>query len=127
MRRIARFAGIVAADVPGGNAVIGKVEEGTDPVMRTIERILADHGVGRGDPVRVDVHPADLDEIQVMDRAYGRYPDPDAMPARATTESARLHGGSRVEIACMARRRRGQPRQDRMMSGSHTPDLPEEA
>lgn len=97
------IAGIVAADIPGGDAVIGKVEEETDLVMRTIKKILADHGVGMGDLVRVDVHLVDLDEIHVMDRAYGRYLDPDAMPARTTTESARLYGGSRVEITCMAR------------------------
>ena len=98
-------AGIVAADIPGGDALIGRVEEETDLVMRTIRKILADHGVGMGDLLRVDVHLADLDEIHAMDRAYGRYLDPDAMPARTTTQSAKLYGGCRVEITCMARRR----------------------
>lgn len=98
-------AGIVAADIPEGEAVIGNVEEETDLVMRTIEDILADHGFGVGDLVRVDVHLLDLDEIHVMDRAYGRFLDRDAMPARTTTQSAKLYGGSRVEITCMARRR----------------------
>ena len=99
------IAGIVAADIPGGEAVIGHVEDETDLVMRTIVRILADHGMDAADLIRVDVHLLDLDEIHVMDRAYGRYLDPDAMPARTTTQSARLYGGSRVEITCMARRR----------------------
>ena len=40
-----------------------------------------------------------------MDRAYIRYLDQEAMPARATTRSAKLYGSSRVEITCMARRR----------------------
>lgn len=99
------IAGIVAADIPGGEAVIGDVEAETDLVMRTIEGILADHGVGMADLVRVDVHLLDLDEIHVMDRAYGRHLDPESMPARTTTQSGKLYGGSRVEITCLARRR----------------------
>ena len=99
------LAGIVAADIPGGDALIGRVEEETDLIMRTIRQILADHDVGMGDLVRVDVHLLDLDEIHVMDRAYRRYLDPNAMPARTTTQSVKLYGGSRVEITCMARRR----------------------
>ena len=99
------IAGIVAADIPDGDAVVGEVEAETDLAMRTIQEILADQGMGMADLVRVDVHLLDLDEIHVMDRAYGRYLDPDAMPARTTTQSDRLYGGSRVEITCLARRR----------------------
>ena len=98
-------AGIVAADIPGGDEVIGDVEAETDLVMRTIVRILADHGMDATDLIRVDVHLLDLDEIHVMDRAYGRHLDRDAMPARTTTQSDKLYGGTRVEITCMARRR----------------------
>ena len=98
-------AGIVAADIPGGDAVIGNVEAEADLVMGTIAAILADHGMSTADLVRVDVHLLDLDEIHVMDRAYGRHLDAQAMPARTTTQSDRLYGGSRVEITCMARRR----------------------
>ena len=99
------IAGIVAADIPGGDAVVGDVEAETDLVMRTVSEILADHGMAMADLVRVDVHLLDLDEIHVMDRAYGRYLDREAMPARTTTQSDKLYGGSRVEITCMARRR----------------------
>ena len=98
-------AGIVAADIPESDAVIGDVEGETDLVMRTIEGILADHGFGMGDLIRVDVHLRDLDEIHIMDRAYERFLDRDALPARTTTQSEKLYGGSRVEITCMARRR----------------------
>ena len=99
------IAGIVAADIPGGESVVGNVDEETDLVMRTIERILEDHDFRMRDLVRVDIHLLDLDEIHVMDRAYARYLNPDAMPARTTTQSDKLYGGSRVEITCMARRR----------------------
>ena len=91
-------AGIVAADIPGGEALI-------DLVMRTICKILADHGMDISDLVRVDVHLVDLDEIRAMDRAYRRHLDRKAMPVRTTTQSDKLYGGSRVEITCMARRR----------------------
>ena len=99
------IAGTVAADIPGGDAVIGDVEAETDLVMRTILEILADHGMDVTDLVRVDIHLLDLDEIHVMDRAYGRHLDGRAMPARTTTQSDKLYGGCRVEITCMARRR----------------------
>ena len=99
------IAGIVAADIPGGEAVMGDVEAETDLVMRTICNILADHGMDVADLVRVDVHLADLDDIHAMDRAYGRHLDREATPVRTTTQSAKLHGGSRVEITCMGRRR----------------------
>ena len=98
-------AGIVAADIPGGDEIIGDVEAEADLVMRTIVRILADHGMDATDLIRVDIHLLDLDEIHVMDRAYGRHLDREAMPARTTTQSDKLYGGSRVEITCMARRR----------------------
>ena len=98
-------AGIVAADIPGGDALVGDVEAETDLVMRTIREILADHAMGVAELVRVDVHLLDLHEIHVMDRAYRRYLDPEAMPARTTTQSNKLYGGSRVEITCLARRR----------------------
>ena len=99
------IAGIVAADIPGGDAVIGDVDAETDLVMSTICEILADHRMAMGDLVRVDIHLLDLDEIHVMDRTYGRYLDQAAMPARTTTQSDKLYGGSRVEITCIARRR----------------------
>ena len=99
------IAGIVAADIPNGDAVIGDVEAETDLVMRTIRSILADHGMTVADLVRVDVHLRELDEIHLMDRAYGRYLDAGAMPARTTTQSDKLYGESRVEITCIARRR----------------------
>ena len=98
-------AGIVAADIPGGDAVIGDVEAETDLVMRTIGQILADHGMDAAALIRIDVHLLDLDEIRLMDRAYGRHLDREAMPARTTTQSDKLYGGSRVEITCIARRR----------------------
>lgn len=99
------IAGIVAADIPDGRTVIGDVAAETDLVMRTIGEILADHGMDVAELVRVDVHLLDLDEIHVMDRAYGRYLNPDAMPVRTTTQSDKLYGGCRVEITCTARRR----------------------
>jgi 2-iminobutanoate/2-iminopropanoate deaminase len=53
--------------------------------------------------VRTDVHLADLDDFDAMDIAYRTYFEKGKCPARTTTESPRLFGGSRVEITCMAR------------------------
>ena len=54
--------------------------------------------------MRVDVHLADLDDFDAMDAAYREFFPASRYPARTTTESKRLFGGSRVEITCQVRR-----------------------
>jgi 2-iminobutanoate/2-iminopropanoate deaminase len=53
--------------------------------------------------VRVDVHLADLAEIGAMNEVYRRYFEAGKYPARTCAGSAKIVGGCRVEITCMAR------------------------
>ncbi len=53
--------------------------------------------------VRTEVHLVDLNDINAMDLAYRSFFEKGSYPARTTTESPRLFGGSLVEITCMAR------------------------
>lgn len=99
----AHLAGLVAADFPEGQAVLGDVEEETCAVLTAIRAILKEVGLDMDCIVRTDVHLASLDDFDAMDTAYRDFFQNDHYPARTTTESPRLFGGSLVEITCMAK------------------------
>ena len=99
----AYLAGIVAADFPAGQAVLGNPGEETQAVMQAIREILAELGLSCSDVVRADVHLSNLDYFDQMDKAYRQFFDDNAFPARTTTESPRLFGGASVEITVQAR------------------------
>ena len=96
------LAGIVAADFPVGEAVLGDVGKETDAVLSIVKTILAELGMEMGAIVRVDVHLSDLEDFDAMDATYREYFEEGKYPARTTTESPKLFGGSKVEITCMA-------------------------
>ena len=97
------LSGLVAADFPAGLEVLGDVAAETRAVLGAIRDMLAELGLDMERIVRVDVHLADLDDFDAMDAAYREFFAPGTHPARTTTESRRLFGGSRVEITCQAR------------------------
>ena len=101
----AHFAGLVAADFPDGIAVLGSVEHETTTVLNAIGKMLAELDLDFSRIVRTDVHLADLGDFDAMDSAYSRFFEAGRFPARTTTESPKLFGGSKVEITCMARLR----------------------
>ena len=102
----AYFAGLVAADFPEGVAVLGDVAAETRVVMAAISEMLKEVGLSFEDVVKADVHLADLSDFDAMDAAYREYFPPRAYPARTTTESPRLFGGSKVEMTVQARLRK---------------------
>ena len=99
----AYLAGLVAADFPEGQAVLGDVSEETRSVLTAIRNMLQEIGLDMDRIVRTEVHLADLDDFDTMDVVYRSFFEKGSYPARTTTESPRLFGGSRVEITCMAR------------------------
>lgn len=101
--KFAYLSGLVAADFPEGQAELGDVAKETGAVLGAIGRILEEIGLDLGRIVRVDVHLASLDDFDAMDAAYRQFFEDDKYPARTTTESSLLFGGSLVEITCMAR------------------------
>lgn len=98
------LSGLVAADFPEGQALLGDVGRETRAVLTAIEKILEEVGLDMGQIVRIDVHLASLDDFDAMDAEYRKYFKDGEYPARTTTESSRLFGGSLVEITSMARR-----------------------
>jgi 2-iminobutanoate/2-iminopropanoate deaminase len=99
------ISGLVAADLSGSEAELGDITVETKAVLKAIDRILEEIGLDMGQIVRVDVHLVSLDDFAAMDAAYGEFFEEGKCPARTTTESHRLFGGSLVEITCMVRRR----------------------
>ena len=77
---------------------------GRPTVLAVIGDILDELQLARERIVKVEVHLSDLADIDAMDAAYRRFFDGSAYPARTTTESRRLFGGSKVEITCQVRR-----------------------
>ena len=102
----AYFAGLVAADFPEGVAVLGDVAAETRVVMAAISEMLKEVGLSFEDVVKADVHLSDLGDFDAMDAAYREYFPPGVYPARTTTESPRLFGGSKVEMTVQARLRK---------------------
>ncbi len=100
------LSGLVAADIEAGLAVLGDIRAETGIVMATIKFLLGEVGLDMSDIVRCDVHLTDLSEMDAMNEAYGGFFEAGRYPARTTTQSGALFGGSRVEVTCMARRRR---------------------
>ncbi|MEM7294819.1 MAG: RidA family protein [Pseudomonadota bacterium] len=98
----AHLAGIVAADFPEGIAVLGDANAETHAVMTLFGKILNELGLDYSSIVRSDVHLADLDDFDAMDAAYRTYFPSGRYPARTTTESRKLFGGSLVEVTLMA-------------------------
>ena len=103
--RYAYFAGLVAADFPHGLAVLGDVSAETRVVMGAISDMLEEVGLNFEDVVKAEVHLADLSDFDAMDAAYREYFPPKIYPARTTTESPKLFGGSKVEVTVQARLR----------------------
>lgn len=99
----AHLSGVVAADFPEGHAVLGDAGMETRAVLNAIDSALREIGLDMSRIVRVDVHLASLDDFDEMDTAYREFFEDGLYPARTTTESGRLYGGSRVEVTCMAR------------------------
>ena len=103
--RYAYLAGLVAADFPHGLAVLGDVSAETRVVMGAISDMLKEVGLNFEDVVKTEVHLADLSDFDAMDAAYREYFLPKVYPARTTTESSKLFGGSKVEVTVQARLR----------------------
>ena len=102
--RYAFLAGLVAADFPEGIEALGDAGAETRAVLDAIGSMLDELKLSRDDMVKVEVHLADLGDFAAMDDAYRNFFNPGRFPARTTTESKHLFGGSKVEITCQVLR-----------------------
>jgi len=74
----------------------------TQQVMANLAAILAAAGADLEAIIKTTIFLADLDDFATVNAVYSTYFDPDAAPARACVEVARLPKDARIEIECVA-------------------------
>ena len=99
------LAGQIALDPDGGGLVEGGITEQTHQVMRNIEAVLTEAGLGFGDVVNSNVYLADVNDFAAMNEVYASYfPEGAIPPARTTVAVAGIPLGALLEIAMIAAR-----------------------
>ena len=88
-----------------GVLVEGGVTEQTERVLTNLAAVLEAAGTGLGQVLKTTVFLADMQDFAAMNEVYARRFG-DHRPARSTIQAAALPRGSRVEIECVALRKR---------------------
>jgi len=87
---------------PGTSELVpGGIEAETRQVMQNLAGVLAAAGSSFAQVLKTTVYLQSMDEFAAMNAIYGTF-FPEAPPARATVEVARLPKNARVEIDCVA-------------------------
>ena len=97
------ISGQVAIDPSTGERAPDDVVAQTKQIMKNIEAILGDVGLGFGDVVKTTIFLADMADFPKVNEVYGAA-FTDQPPARSTVEVAALPGGFQVEIETIAAR-----------------------
>jgi len=111
IRRLAEEERLSGAVVHGGLVwLAGQVaddasldtEGQTADILRQIDALLADAGTGKAHLLSVTVVLADIRDAPAMNRAWDRWLDPAAKPARMTIQAPLVDPSWRVEITGVA-------------------------
>ena len=94
-------SGQIPLDPDTNELVQGDIEAQTERVLRNIEAVLKQAGLGLGDVVKTSIYLADMGEFSRVNDVYARFFD-DEPPARSTFEVSRLPMGVSVEIDVIA-------------------------
>lgn len=97
------LSGMVPLDPKSGESVSGGIIPETHQVMKNIETVLKDVGLGFGDIVKTTIFLADMDDFSNVNAVYSEYVG-ESKPARSTIQAGALPRGFRVEIECIAAR-----------------------
>jgi 2-iminobutanoate/2-iminopropanoate deaminase len=97
------ISGQGAIDPATNSIVSGGVEAETEQVMKNIQAILGDVGLGLSDVVKTTIFLADIADFPKVNTIYGSFIG-DAKPARSTVQVAALPLGIQVEIEVIAAR-----------------------
>jgi 2-iminobutanoate/2-iminopropanoate deaminase len=99
--RMVFLSGQIPLDPATGQIVPGDVSAQTERVMKNLEAVLRNAGLGFEHVVRTTIFLADMGDFAQVNEVYARaFPkDP---PARVTVQAAALPKGARVEIDAIA-------------------------
>jgi 2-iminobutanoate/2-iminopropanoate deaminase len=94
-------SGQIALDAQTGELINENITEETHQVMKNLEAILSEAGLGFSDVVKCSIFVKDMGNFATINEAYGLY-FKENPPARETVEVARLPKDVNVEISCIA-------------------------
>jgi len=94
-------SGQIALDAQSGELINENITEETHQVMKNLEAILSEAGLGFSDVVKCSIFVKDMGNFSTINEAYGMY-FKENPPARETVEVARLPKDVNVEISCIA-------------------------
>jgi 2-iminobutanoate/2-iminopropanoate deaminase len=94
-------SGQIPTDPQTGQFVAGGIAEQTEQVLKNLAAVLEAAGSNLSRVVKTTVFLLDMQEFNAMNEVYGKF-FPDAPPARATVQAARLPRDARVEIEAIA-------------------------
>ncbi len=95
------LSGQIPLDPATGRTVEGDIAAQTERVLENLKAVLEAAGSSLGQVLKTTVYLKDVGEFQRMNEVYARY-FPEAPPARATVEVARLPRDVRIEIEAIA-------------------------
>ncbi len=95
-------SGQLPIDPKSGKIVETTIEGQTRQVLKNIEAILKEAGLGFADVVKAEVFLQDMDDFQKMNAIYAAVFTGPIKPARQAVEVARLPMDALIEISCIA-------------------------
>ena len=89
-------------DVENGGVIPQGIAEQTQVVMKNLQAILSEAGLGFGNVVKCSIFIKDMNDFAAINEVYGSYFTESDAPARETVEVSRLPKDVNVEISCIA-------------------------
>jgi 2-iminobutanoate/2-iminopropanoate deaminase len=94
-------SGQIPANPETGEIVQGSIEDETQMVMKNLQAILTEAGIGFSHVVKASIFISNMDDFAKINAVYGSY-FTDNFPARETVQVARLPKDVNVEISVIA-------------------------
>ncbi len=96
------ISGQIALDPQSGKLINSNIAEETLQVMRNLDAILTQAGMGFENVVKASIFIKDMKRFSEINEVYGRFFEADTAPARETVEVANLPKFVQVEISMIA-------------------------
>ncbi|MGO8693971.1 MAG: RidA family protein [Rectinemataceae bacterium] len=94
------ISGQIPLDPGTGVIVEGDIAVQTERVLKNIEAVLRASGMSFSNVLSCSCFLADMDDFSGFNQVYGKYLG-ESVPARETTQVAKLPKGARVEISAI--------------------------
>lgn len=95
------LSGQIAIEPSSGNLVLDSIKAETHQVMKNIEAVLSEAGLGLSNVIKTSIFLQNMDDFAAVNEVYGSYFSAD-FPARETVQVARLPKNVNVEISVIA-------------------------